>query len=338
MTFIGFSPTLVFATLYEKHCVEISKDGSSNHHCESISIRFKQQFLQLTSHNTSANVRKDVLRRFFRRWGGLRSTTTCFVCLNRPPEHMMPCKHALCDTCVVIFGKSSSLGAYLWDVAECPVCDEKFVVSIRQLPPTKHPVILSLDGGGIRGLYQLGLLRALEKRIGVPIAVLPDLCLGTSVGMYHPWPNHFSFYQRANSVDCSGALTAIDIFFNNTSIEDCLRAFPDLARRIFRRSRIPVPRFVQWFASAFNLMLTGLYDSADLSQTLKKAVTPERRIFDVATASPAGCRVAVVASRTSDGKACVLANYRGTGQRNANAAYQFLIPNSSQENPSLSDV
>ena len=338
MTFIGFSPTLVFAALYEKHCVEISKDDSSNHHCESISIRFKQQFLQLTSHNTSATVRKDVLRRFFRRWGGLRSTTTCFVCLNRPPEHMMPCKHALCDTCVVIFGKSSSLGEYVWDVAECPVCDEKFVVSIRQLPPTKHPVILSLDGGGVRGLYQLGLLRALEKRIGVPIAFLPDLCLGTSVGMHHPWPNKFPFYQHANSVHCSGALTAIDIFFNNSSVEDCLRAFPDLARRIFRRSRIPVPRFVQWFASAFNLILTGLYDSATLSQTLKEAVTPERRIFDVATASPAGCRVAVVASRTSDGKACVLANYRGTGQRSAKAAYQFLVPNSSQENPSLSDV
>ncbi|KAJ5215322.1 uncharacterized protein N7498_001729 [Penicillium cinerascens] len=112
------------------------------------------------------------------------------------------------------------------------------------------------------------------------------------------------------SVSHIGVLTAIDIFFNNSS----------------------------WFASAFNLMLTGLYDSVSLSQTLKEAVTPERRIFDVATASPVGCRVAVVASRTSDGKACVLANYRGIGQRSAKAAYQFLVPNSSQENPSLSDV
>jgi hypothetical protein len=30
----------------------------------------------------------------------------------------------------------------------------------------------------------LGLLQALEKRIGVPIAYLPDLCTGTSVGKY----------------------------------------------------------------------------------------------------------------------------------------------------------
>jgi hypothetical protein len=56
-------------------------------------------------------------------------------------------------------------------------------------------VILTLDGGGVRGLVQLGLLRALESRIGIPIASLPDLCIGTSVGTsyfyevkreYHP--------------------------------------------------------------------------------------------------------------------------------------------------------
>lgn len=99
----------------------------------------------------------------------------------------MPCKHALCDTCVVIFGKSSSLGEYHWDLTECPVCEKTFLVRIRQLPPTKQPVVLSLDGGGVRGLIQLGLLRALEKRVGLPIASLPDLCLGTSVGTSHPF-------------------------------------------------------------------------------------------------------------------------------------------------------
>jgi hypothetical protein len=36
-----------------------------------------------------------------------------------------------------------------------------------------------------------------------------------------------------------------------------------------------------------------------------------RRWFDVTTTSSTGCRVAIITSRTSDGKACVLANYRG---------------------------
>lgn len=56
-------------------------------------------------------------------------------------------------------------------------------------------------------------------------------------------------------------------------------------------------------------------------------------MFDVTTTSSTGCRVAIITSRTSDGKACVLANYRGMGQREVNAAYEFLIPKTADENP-----
>ncbi|QQK41072.1 Zinc finger, RING-type [Penicillium digitatum] len=56
-------------------------------------------------------------------------------------------------------------------------------------------------------------------------------------------------------------------------------------------------------------------------------------MFDVTTTSSTGCRVAIITSRTSDGKACVLANYRGMGQREVNAAYEFLIPKMADENP-----
>lgn len=183
LTILGFPPNLVFSALYEKCCLGVWDCGLFTIHAGGVSSQFAQQFAQLSAHNPSCNIRKDALGRFYRRWGGLRSTTTCFVCLCRPPEHMLPCKHALCDTCVMIFGKPSSLGEYHVDLAQCPICDQRFKVTIRQLPPTKHPVILSLDGGGVRGLVQLGLLRALEKRVGLPIAALPDLCIGTSVGM-----------------------------------------------------------------------------------------------------------------------------------------------------------
>ncbi|CAG8017029.1 unnamed protein product [Penicillium salamii] len=312
----GFSPTAMFAALYEKLCLGIW-DEKFQSHIAGVSSRFAQHFVQLSSVRTSAAIRKETLHRLYRRWGGLRSTTTCLVCLCRPPEHMLPCKHAICDTCVVIFGNPSSLGEYHFEVAQCPICEERSNVTVRQLPPTKHPVILSLDGGGVRGLIQLGLLRALERRIGVPIASLPDLCTGTSVG----------------------ALSAIDIILNQSSVTQCFNAFPDLARNIFRRSsNSPVPRCIQWLASAFNLTRDGLYGSDRLSQIFKAAVGPSRRMFDVATASPAGCRIAIVASRTSDGKACVLANYRGTSPRTINTAYQFLAPRNDEENPSLCDA
>ncbi|CAG8891594.1 unnamed protein product [Penicillium salamii] len=312
----GFSPTVVFAELYEKRCLSIW-DNEFKYHIAGVSSRFVHHFAQLSAVKTSAAIRKETLCRLYCQWGGLRSTTTCLACLSRPPEHMLPCKHAICDTCVVIFGRPSRLGDYHFEIAQCPICEERSDVTIRQLPPTKPPVILSLDGGGVRGLIQLGLLRALESRIGIPIASLPDLCIGTSVG----------------------ALTAIDVFLNQSSVTQCFDAFPHLARNIFcHSSETPIPRCIRWFASAFNLTTDGFYNSEGLSNILKAAVNPSRRMFDVATANPAGCRIAIVASRTSDGKACVLANYRGTSPRSTNTAYEFLTPHNDRQNPSLLDA
>lgn len=109
---------------------------------------------------------------------------------------MLPCHHAICDTCVIIFGLPSKTAEYHFDISQCPVCNQPLQVSIRQLPPTKLPVVLSLDGGGIRGIIQLGLLKSLEKKLGNEIALpqIFDLCTGTSVGMCYilfPNPTHF---------------------------------------------------------------------------------------------------------------------------------------------------
>jgi hypothetical protein len=129
-------------------------------------------------------------------------------------------------------------------------------------------------------------------------------------------------------------LSAIDVILNQSSVTQCFDTFPDLARNIFyRSSNSPVPRCIQWLASAFNLTTDGLYDSDRLSDIFKAAVGSSRRMFDIATANPAGCRIAIVASRTSDGKACVLANYRGTSPRSTNTAYQFLATHDDRENP-----
>jgi hypothetical protein len=106
---------------------------------------------------------------------------------------MLPCTHALCDTCVAIFGKFEPSRAYQVEIVQCPICERKCNMTIRQLPPTKRPIILSLDGGDVRGLIQLGLLYALEKHIGLPIALLPDLYARTSVGKYKPG-RRISFY------------------------------------------------------------------------------------------------------------------------------------------------
>ncbi|KAJ6016582.1 hypothetical protein N7540_011173 [Penicillium herquei] len=293
----GFAPPLVFSTLYGKDHLQIWREDLRGH-WQGILSRFEKIFTQIGDQSRSAAIRQGILGRLF----GLKQ------------EHMLPCQHALCDTCIVIFGKMSPRDEYHTTIAECPICSQEANITVRQLPPTKQPVILSLDGGGVRGIVQLGLLRVLERRVGIPIASLPDLCVGTSV---------------------VGALIAIDLFLNPGSVEGCFHQFPQRARKIFQRSTPTTPRLLCLIASALNLSTHGLYDSERLSETVKEVTGLGRRLFDTATVSPVGCRVAFVASRTTDGKAVLFANYRGSGRRSEGAAYDFLVPCHNDENPSL---
>ena len=185
---IGFPPEMVFNTLYRKHCLAAWSGADSTKHCKGILTQFNQMFTQLGPQRSSAAIRKDMLAYFHTRWNGLRSTTACFACLCRPPEHMMPCKHSICDTCAVLFGTNGSQAEYHTAISQCPICEDPCDLTIRRLPPTKHPIIFSLDGGGVRGIIQLGLLRELEMRLGgIPVAQIADLCTGTSVGMLSLW-------------------------------------------------------------------------------------------------------------------------------------------------------
>jgi patatin-like phospholipase/acyl hydrolase len=48
--------------------------------------------------------------------------------------------------------------------------------------------VVTLDGGGIRGMITLGLLQALERQLAgavTTITEIPNLITGTSVGIYH---------------------------------------------------------------------------------------------------------------------------------------------------------
>lgn len=178
-----FDPEIVFNTLYRSLIGQALIDAGSKHSCESVLAHFVTVFALLKPRKSSLEVRRESIAHFYRLWGGLRSITTCLSCMCRPPEHMMPCGHSLCDSCVVLFGTASSSAEYHTDLTLCPFCGARFQLTIRRLPPTKGPVILSLDGGGVRGIIQLGLLRALERRLGpLRIRDIPDLCTGTSVG------------------------------------------------------------------------------------------------------------------------------------------------------------
>lgn len=55
---------------------------------------------------------------------------------------------------------------------------------MRIKPPTASVRLLTIDGGGTRGVVPLVFLQALEERIGLPYPVQEnfDLAFGTSIG------------------------------------------------------------------------------------------------------------------------------------------------------------
>lgn len=119
-------------------------------------------------------------------WARAKSTATCFACLQSVPDHTLPCGHALCDDCVKDFGSPLPLRHYCYTLDECILCHGRFDKPqvVKLIPRCSGIRVLTLDGGGVRGVLELAVLKKVEERIGLglPIRDFFDLIVGTSTG------------------------------------------------------------------------------------------------------------------------------------------------------------
>ena len=187
LTNVVFGPATMFERLYAHHCQSAWIAQSSldpDYHCREVEKVFVSLFACLSG-KPSAKIRQETLAPAAGRWSKLRPSDICLFCLRRPPgPTRLPCGHAICDTCVVIFGVLARGSEYRFNVPQCILCDEPCSTTVRILPPTKRPIVLVLDGGGVRGMVTLGFLRALERRWAGQIDPRQDidLTVGTSAG------------------------------------------------------------------------------------------------------------------------------------------------------------
>lgn len=116
-------------------------------------------------------------------WNIFRSNRTCLCCLRRKRENTLTCGHSICDVCVQIFGHKLFNAEYQFQVDQCLLCQSGTLEVILK-PPTAGVRILSIDGGGIRGVVPLEFLGMLQDLVGLdcPIQNLFDLAFGTSSG------------------------------------------------------------------------------------------------------------------------------------------------------------
>lgn len=88
----------------------------------------------------------------------------------------------------------------------CALCEDynhKNPHQVQLKPKCAGVRILTLDGGGIRGIVELALLQALHKSVGlgVQISELFDLVVGTSTGMSHRDMSHREDESKGISTD-----------------------------------------------------------------------------------------------------------------------------------------
>lgn len=188
---IEFSPIFVFQQLYLPYCLNaLQKIPFSilqqQNICKYIEKNFELFFSKLElEEQTSAHLHKKNLAHYAQVWALLKTHKTCLFCLRRKPEHVLSCEHAICEVCVRIFGNPLSGNEFCYMVSSCILCVKKVSLSTRLKPPTAGARILTIDGGGIRGVIPLEFLRLLQDLLGF------DLCLqdffeqafGTSSGM-----------------------------------------------------------------------------------------------------------------------------------------------------------
>jgi len=141
---------------------------------------------------SSARWHRGQLSNFESDWLTIRSDDTCLACLGERPQFRLPCGHIVCENCVRRFGAKTDI--WTFDVHQCFLCGLKVLgIRIKVKLPTATARLLSIDGGGARGIVPLILLQVLEEKIGLPYPVQENFhfAFGTSSGP----PSHKNYIK-----------------------------------------------------------------------------------------------------------------------------------------------
>jgi hypothetical protein len=117
-------------------------------------------------------------------WLPLKSNLTCLFCLASAPEPpVLPCGHAVCEKCILRCAKSIPHLEFHFHLEKCHICQVAVDVTVKVKPPTAGIRLLSIDGGGTRGVIPLESLNILQDLLGqVAIRDCFELGMGTSSG------------------------------------------------------------------------------------------------------------------------------------------------------------
>lgn len=116
----------------------------------------------------------------------LTSIGCCVFCLAGPSQHVLECGHSLCDDCVRRFAIARRYRRLSFLIKACMMCGGSSQLEVQLKPATAGIRVLSIDGGGIRGLVPLEFLRNLQRALGSAVRIQDffDVAFGVSAGRF----------------------------------------------------------------------------------------------------------------------------------------------------------
>ncbi|KAF3107603.1 hypothetical protein TWF103_005858 [Orbilia oligospora] len=248
-----------------------------------------------------------ILSGFSKPWHNLTSSGTCFTCLFRQPEKMLPCGHFTCDRCIQLFGHQVSMAEFKFRIDSCALCSARSSNQVFDLePPSAGVRLLSLDGGGCRAVITIEVLRQLSDallRLGIQSAICKnfDLCVGTS----------------------AGALILLKMLRGRSCNDQLMEEFKTLASRLFQPRKGLLSRIGKSLSGGVRTLLTDGWMSASIFNQLLQDNLPNGKFFGGKGLRSGDVTKIGVTTVRSDSTACLLANYNGS-YRHDNKGYEFL--------------
>ncbi|KIW24829.1 uncharacterized protein PV07_10519 [Cladophialophora immunda] len=187
------------------------------------------------------------------------------------------------------------------------------------MPPTVEPNIAAIDGGGVRGLVALVLLKRLQAALdtGHHIREYFDYFIGTS----------------------AGGLIVLDHVVCQSSLDSSIKRFEALSNRIFPKRAygfMPIfQRLIHWLVWWVS---DNKYDSGTLEDVVQEAFGVRQRLFDFASQHQSGIKVAVTASTVSSSQLRLFTNYNGVARDRQGKGYAILRPPDPSGEPHLWEI
>ncbi|KAI0973070.1 hypothetical protein F4678DRAFT_37931 [Xylaria arbuscula] len=281
-----------------------AKDASGQRRCDNLSVgKFESHYdpdafsEQLWGEVTKLRTRQEAINQLAPAAvscsvASITSQRTCLACLSNTPTNMLPClpkQHCICEDCIRRYSRENT-GNVIIRITSCPLgCSlAKTPWTIRVKPPTAGARILSLDGGGIRGVAELAILSELERQVGMEIRIqeLFDLVIGTS----------------------TGGIIALGVFEQNWPLVDAETRFMDLSKNAFSKRRAVKVPILSVITEAF---CDFKYTTSGIESTLQEAFGQGYLFGQAEGRRNSGDEVKVGVVTCLDGRnqPCLIANY-----------------------------